>query len=130
MSDTIISSVIICPKCKYTNPSKSKFCMQCGSPLEDSVKTAKSMKLVLVGSKKEMQEFPIEKKTSLGKGADISLKGADFSNNICEISPHGDMLSLKVLEDGVFIKVKIGENLELAPGSELRIGDKLFRVET
>ncbi len=129
MSETIISSVIICPKCKYTNPGKSKFCMQCGSPLADVVKNEKMAKLVLLDKGKSSQEFIINKKTILGKSGDIDVSGADFSKSICEFSLVGDKLSIKILQDGVFLKVNSGNTLELETGSELKIGDRIFRVE-
>ncbi len=130
MSDTVISSVFICPKCKYTNPSKSKFCMQCGSPLlSDAAKNVKKARISALENGKVQQEFAVTEKSRLGKGADISVKGADFSENICEFKFDGEKILLHVLSDGVFIKANINNTLELVSGTELKIGDKVFRVE-
>ena len=65
MSDTIISSVILCPNpmCKYTNPLKSKFCMQCGSPLADAANDGKKVKIVVLENQKVLQEFSLADKS-------------------------------------------------------------------
>ena len=130
MSETVISSVFICPKCKYTNPSKSKFCMQCGNPLSsENTNTAKKPKIVLVENGKPKKDFLLSEKVKIGKGNDIDIKGSDFSESICEIKIEGEKILLNVLVDGVFIKANTNKPLELNSGSEIRIGDNLFRVE-
>jgi RNA polymerase subunit RPABC4/transcription elongation factor Spt4 len=129
MSDTVISSVFICPKCKYTNPNKSRFCMQCGTSLADTSKESQLAKLIQKEKGKVVKEFPITEKTTLGKGGDISIEGADFSKNICEFKLEKDKLILKVLADGVFLKVNPDQTLDLEKGAELKIGDKTFSVE-
>jgi hypothetical protein len=130
MSETVISSVFICPKCKYTNPSKSKFCMQCGNPLSsENTNTAKKPKIVLVENGKPKKDFLLSEKVKIGKGNDIDIKGSDFSENICEIKIEGEKIFLNVLVDEVFIKANTNKPLELNSGSEIRIGDNLFRVE-
>lgn len=130
MSETVISSVFICPKCKYTNPSKSKFCMQCGNPLSsENTNTAKKPKIVLVENGKPKKDFLLSEKVKIGKGNDIDIKGSDFSESICEIKIEGEKIFLNVLVDGVFIKANTNKPLELNSGSEIRIGDNLFRVE-
>jgi|JI10StandDraft_1071094.scaffolds.fasta_scaffold00776_7 hypothetical protein len=130
MSETVISSVFICPKCKYTNPSKSKFCMQCGNPLSsENTNIAKKPKIVLVENGKPKKDFLLSEKVKIGKGNDIDIKGSDFSENICEIKIEGEKIFLNVLVDEVFIKANTNKPLELNSGSEIRIGDNLFRVE-
>lgn len=130
MSETVISSVFICPKCKYTNPSKSKFCMQCGNPLSsENTNTPKKPKIVLVENGKPKKDFLLSDKVKIGKGNDIDIKGSNFSENICEIKIEGEKIFLNVSEDGVFIKANTNIPLELNSGSEIRIGDNIFRVE-
>lgn len=129
MSDTVISTVFICPKCKYTNPSKSKFCMQCGSPLADTIKQTKKVKLSLLQNGKVEKDFAIEGKASIGKGGDISVSGADYASNICDIEFDGEKFLLKANQSGVFVEANINITLELPAGSSFKIGDKVFRVE-
>jgi hypothetical protein len=129
MSDTVISTVFICPKCKYTNPSKSKFCMQCGSPLADTIKQTKKAKLSLLQNGKVEKEFAVEGKASLGKGGDISVSGADYAPNICEIEFDGEKIFIKANQAGVFVEANTDITVELLTGSSFKIGDILFRVE-
>lgn len=129
MSETVISSVFICPKCKYTNPSKSKFCMQCGNPLSDAAKQTKKPKLLLLNNSNVESEFVIDAKSVLGKGGDISVKGADFAGNICEFKVEGDRLILQAFTEDVFLQANKNKPLELAHGTILKIGDKIFKVD-
>ncbi|MBK6605708.1 MAG: hypothetical protein IPG24_09555 [Leptospiraceae bacterium] len=131
MSETIISSVILCPNpmCKYTNPLKSKFCMQCGSPLADAANDGKKVKIVVLENQKVLQEFSLTDKSIVGKSGDISVKGADFSENICEFKMDGEKVFLNVMSENVFVKANINKTLELVSGTEIKIGDKTFRVE-
>lgn len=130
MSETVISSVFICPKCKYTNPSKSKFCMQCGNPLSsENTNTSKKPKLILIENGKPKKEILISDNEKIGKGNDIDIKGSNFSENICEIKIDGEKIFLNILVDEVFIKANANKPLELSSGSEIKIGDNTFRVE-
>lgn len=129
MSDTVISTVFICPKCKYTNPSKSKFCMQCGSPLADTIRQTKKAKLSVLQSGKVFQEYIIEDEAIVGKGGDIAVGGADYAANICDIQFDGEKFLLKVGQPGVFTEANMDKTLEISSGSSFRIGDKEFRVE-
>lgn len=129
MSETVISSVFICPKCKYTNPSKSKFCMQCGTPLSGTSKEIKTGKIILVEKGVPKKEFSISEKLVIGKENDISIEGADFAKNICEFNLSNDTMSIKILKDGVYLKVATDSTIELQNGSELIVGNKIFRVE-
>ncbi|MBK8394121.1 MAG: zinc ribbon domain-containing protein [Leptospiraceae bacterium] len=129
MSDTVISSVFICPKCKYTNPQKSKFCMQCGTPLSNISNPSQTGKLILIENGSDTNEFSITEKTILGKGNDISVEGADFSKNICEFHLSNGKLQIKTFQNGVYLKLNEGASVSLESGSELKIGNKHFRVE-
>ena len=129
MSETVISSVFICPKCKYTNPSKSKFCMQCGTPLAGSSKESKTGKIILVEKGVPKKEFPISEKLVVGKENDIAIEGADFAKNICEFNLVNDKMTMKIFKEGVYLKVATDSTIELQNGSELIIGNRVFRVE-
>ena len=129
MSDTIISSVFLCPKCKYTNPIKSKFCMQCGSSLSEVEKNAKKARIVVLENESVLQEFSLTDKSIIGKTGDISIEGADFSENICEFTMDGGKVFLNITSENVFVRANINKALELPSGSEIKIGDKTFRVE-
>ena len=104
--------------------------MQCGNPLsQDNATNVKKVQLNLIENNKTIKEFSISDKSKIGKGNDIDLKGADFSENICEFKFEGDKIFLHVLADGVFVKANVNKALEVSSGSELKIGDKTFKIE-
>ena len=103
--------------------------MQCGSALADTVTLTKKGKLSLLNNGKVEKEFILQGKTSLGKGGTISVSGADYAPNICELDFNGGKFFLKPLLNGVFIEANTNESLEIPIGSSFRIGDIIFRVE-
>jgi len=103
--------------------------MQCGSPLADAANDGKKVKIVVLEDQSVLQEFFLTDKSIVGKSGDISVKGADFSENICEFKIDGEKVFLNVMSENVFVKANINKTLELVSGTEIKIGDKTFRVE-
>jgi len=90
---------------------------------------AKKVKIVVLENQKVLQEFSLADKSIVGKGGDIAIKGADFSENICEFKMDGEKVFLNITSENVFVKANINKTLELVSGTEIKIGDKTFRVE-
>jgi len=103
--------------------------MQCGSPLSDATKQTKKPKLILLNDSKVEKEFTIESKSIIGKGGDISVDGANFKDNLAELKLDGDRLVLTAMSNDVFMQIAANKPLELANGTILKIGDKVFKVD-
>ncbi|MCZ8155783.1 MAG: FHA domain-containing protein [Leptospira sp.] len=153
-----------CPKCKYLNELKVKFCQSCGealiklpkipatkpkdatsiigsnskskpinkeTSLVGSYKKPKPYKLIMLDhSKKIEEEYLLEEGKTIGREeVDIILNDASVSRKHCEITIDGEKIRIEDLKskNGVFVRIR--ETSELQPGDEIRIGNKLFRVE-
>lgn len=132
MGNTVISSVKVCQSCKYTNPEKSKFCMQCGSPLTQSGEASKKVKLIQVDSGKEIAVIEFDSVINIGKTTgDVKIKSLNGTGAACELALKGDMVTITSAgnENKLFIEAEPGKSIDLSSGKEFILGNTRFKVE-
>jgi zinc-ribbon domain len=133
MSDTVISNVELCPKCRYANPAGSKFCMQCGAKFSATEQGSKKYKLTVSNSSdkgKKSEEYTLSGSASIGKKGDIPLKLKSGGDIVCEIKIEGDKVYIQSTQSGdVYIKIQKDKPVELPIGSEFTIEDYNFKLE-
>ncbi|MCB1179602.1 MAG: zinc-ribbon domain-containing protein [Leptospiraceae bacterium] len=127
MSDTIISSMNVCPKCKNANPDDSKFCMHCGSPI---TKTKSNKKLTISQIEKGKKGKSVEWESSFSFSKDGGdFKGINPEETNVELKDENGKILLKSKSSEVYLKVEDGKFVEVSPGQEVLINGKTFLVE-
>ena len=127
MSDTIISSMVICPKCKNSSPEGSKFCMHCGASLE-GISDKKNIKLIQLNSKTKKQVLIESNYKFNDKSSDF--EGLESDSNKIEIKIDNNLI--KIIDNsksGVFLRIPPKSQVDLKSGDELYINGNLFKVE-
>jgi hypothetical protein len=129
MSDTIISSMNLCPKCKNASPEGSKFCMQCGTPLQVSIKQ-KSIKLLQTDSSgKSKKEILIDSVYKFND-SESDFTGFKSKSNDVEIKiDNGKILIKDNGSSGVYLKLNKADYQEIIIGQEFFIDGHFFKVE-
>ncbi|MDX1961282.1 MAG: zinc ribbon domain-containing protein [Leptospiraceae bacterium] len=129
MSNTIISSMDLCPKCKNANPEGSKFCMQCGTHLT-VFNEQKSVKLIQIDSSgKPKKEVLIDSSYEFNKNPS-DFDGFDSRKNKIEIKIENGKILLKDNgSTGIYLKLISSDNIELHLGQEIYIDGNFFKVE-
>lgn len=129
---TRFQTMFFCPKCKTVNPVDSKFCMECGEPIEGGggVNSVKAEYQLIIHSKgkKKPQEVSMTTDTKLGndKGeSDIKIKDESLALHHCDFIFENGKLYVKSIKNtnGVYIKIPGEEKYELKQGDELFVGN-------
>lgn len=129
MNETIFSSINACPNCKYTNPEKAKFCMQCGKPIESTEDKSHRILKIFDENGALLSETKFNSDLELGGKSGLKIPGQPKEEMIGKLTYEGKKFFLTPeIDSKVYVEATNSKQIEISIGQGFIINGNLFVI--